>query len=140
MSDIPESTMNEAIYRMFVQELDAFTPEGRIDWPRRRQAALEICKMSGVADLVRAISAEGALSIPPPWPQTDVQPVGGGPGTIICEVRTQHSSMGRLSVRIGLDKPQGKKFDAQQIGEAIERGRYEIKRMIDSGVRNLTPR
>lgn len=122
--------MNDALYRMWVHELDAFTDEGRIDWQKRKIAALEICKLTGVADLIRAIATDGALQVPPEWPETDVVPVGGGPGNIIVEVRTVHRGR-KHTTRIGLDAPKGRKFDSQQIGEAISRGKYELKRIIE---------
>lgn len=128
---IEAGVMKDAIYRMWLDELNYTDAKGKPDWARRRIAAEQICDMLCVTDAVRAISLDGELRPPPEWPEVDCVPVGGGPGLITCEVRTMHKERGKVSARIGLSR-NGKEFDSQQISEAIERGRWELKRSIEA--------
>jgi len=126
---IEANVMKDAIYRMWVEELNANDDKGRADWSRRRIAAEQICDIVGVTDAVRAIALDGELRPPPKWPEVDCVPIGGGPGIITCEVRTLHPVRGKMAVKVGLARD-GKKFDQAQIHEAVERGRFELGRVL----------
>ena len=127
---IDKMVMDRAVFLMWVDMLNAKDKGGHADWRARRIAAEELCEITGLTEVVKALSYDGLLRPPPKWPEVDCVPVGGGPGLITCEVRTMHPKRGKLGVRVGLHRA-GKSFDSQQIVEAIERGRYEIKRLID---------
>jgi len=131
---IDQATWQDALWRFWSSELEALDVAGiRPDWNKRRIAATELCKMIGLADLVQAISGEGALRPPPAWPAVDVVPIGGGPGLILCEVRTVANGR-KYGVRIGLKRGEGARlpraFDTDQIGEAVERGKFELRRKL----------
>jgi hypothetical protein len=128
---IEPEVMDRATFLMWVDTLNAVDKDGHADWRARRIAAEEICDMTGITDVVKAVSYDGILRPPPMWPETDCVPAGGGPGLITCEVRTTHHKMGRLGVKIGLRR-EGKNFDNQQIIEAVERGRFELARIINN--------
>lgn len=121
--------MEQATYRMWLEELNAVNPKGRPDWTKRRIAAEAICDLMGISDVIRAIAMDGELRPPPSYPEVDCVPVGGGPGIITCEVRTLHKDRGKIAIPIRLAR-QGKTFDARQIEEAIERGKYEIEKLL----------
>lgn len=131
MDDNLAHAMQDAIYRMWLDELNAVNDIGRADWHRRRIAAEEICDLVGVTGAIRAIALDGELRPPPAWPEVDCVPVGGGPGVITCEVRTQHTTAGKLGVVIGLRREGKSVFDPRQIQEAMDRGKFELRRIID---------
>ncbi len=132
---VPASTWNDALWRFWTHQLEAVSQDGkRPDWRKRRIAAIEVCRMCGLAELVRAVAADGELRPPPAWPEVDCVPVGGGPGLVLCEVRTMHDGR-KHSVRIGLVRNAGARklaeaFDRGQIAEAIERGRFELRKRL----------
>jgi len=129
--------MKQAEYRMWVEELSAVDDKGKPDLARRHMAGHKICEMVGMTDVIRAIASDGELRPPPEWPEVDCVPVGGGPGLLTCEVRTTHPTRGKLACHIGLEVKQRvgaerESFDAEQIGEAVERGRFELTKMLES--------
>jgi len=128
--------LKHATYLMWLRELNA-TVEGthKPDWRKRRIAAEQICEMTGIKDVIRAVARDGALRPPPQWPQVDCVPVGGGPGMITCEVRTWVPTLGKLAVKIALTRDarrpgKASNFDAGQIREAVERGTFELRKRI----------
>jgi hypothetical protein len=105
--------------------------DGRVrqDWSRRRRAAEEICRLHGVLDMLRALSADGELSPPPAWPLTDIVPTGGGPGVLHCAVRTMVSGAARqypVTVRI----LPGERITRDQIGSAHDQGRHALQQLL----------
>ena len=127
--DFDSGVMKQAIYRMWLDELNAVGSKGKPDWKKRRIAAEQICDLVGITDVIRAVSMDGVLRPPPQWPEVDCVPVGGGPGMITCEVRTVHPQRGKMAITIGL-KRDGKTFDASQIEEAVTRGRFELEKAL----------
>lgn len=99
-----------------------------------RQAAVEICRRAGILEILQAVSADGELRPPPPWPQTDIVPVGGGLQWLVVRIRTAHQ--GRVMAteeRIKVKK--GGKPTQDQIGAAHERGKWRLKKAITKEVR-----
>lgn len=128
---VSKNVMAQAEYMMWLGELNATRgKDNRPDWGKRRIAAERICEIIGIKDVIRAVALDGELRPAPKWPEVDIVPVGGGESLITCEVRTYVQGRGKMAVKIGLVK-WGKKFDKAQIGEAMERGRWELKRLID---------
>lgn len=121
--------LQQAAYLMWLEDLNATDDKGHADWVKRRAAADQICEMVGAKDLIRAIAMDGELRPPPKWPAVDIVPVGGGPGLITCEVRTWDEAKGKVKVKIALAR-KGKVFDAAQIGEAVDRGRFELRKLL----------
>lgn len=96
---------------------------------KARQAAVEICRRAGILEILQAVSADGVLRPPPPWPQTDVVPVGGSLTWLTVRIRTAHD--GRVIAtdeRIKIKK--GGKPTQDQIGAAHERGKWRLKKAI----------
>lgn len=125
---IEPKVMQDAIYRMWLDELNA-TTDGKPDWTKRRAAAEQICKIVGIRDALEAITQNGILRAAPPWPAVDIVPVGGGPGMITCEVRTYARGRGKLAVKVAIGRFGGK-VSQDQIAEALERGKFELKKLI----------
>ena len=124
-----------ALLKFFQNELSA-NKEGTThpDWSKRHKAANLICDMVGVGEVVKAIAFDGALRPPPTWPLIDVVPVSGGVGFLTAAVRTTHPQKGKLAINMRLQRPaHAKHFDRTQIIEAYERGRFELKRVIEGG-------
>ena len=123
--------MRQATYLMWVSELNAMKAGGKVaDWHKRRIAAQMICEMVGVADVIKAVARDGVLRPPPLWPEVDIVPVGGGPSMVTCAVRTAHKGK-VLQVKCAMVRPSGgKKFVADQIAAALDRGKFELKRII----------
>ena len=114
--------------RMWIEQLDA-KKNGRADWPTRRLAGERVCELLGIAQQLRAVSAGGALAMPPPWPTVDIVPTGGGPGFVQCEVRTLHKGFSRsVGIRIAAGKPG---THQAEIAEALDRGRRQLRKLID---------
>ena len=127
---IDPTVMQQAELRMWMSELDA-TIGRRPDWPKRRIAAQRVCEMTGLAEVVKAISANGELSIPPEWPTCDGVLVGGGVGLLTIAVRTVYHGQKR-EVRMGI-KIEGRGVShVPPFAEALERGRVELRKMIES--------
>lgn len=125
--------LERATYLMWLNELNAVKENGVTpDWDKRKAAAEQIVTIVGARDLIKAIALDGELRPAPPWPQVDIVPVGGGPGLITCEVRTWVKGRGKLKVKIVLYRQKGKKFDSDKIGEAMERGKFELKKIIET--------
>jgi len=103
-------------------------------YQRLRSAATEICRRAGILDVLKAVSADGALRPPPPWPQADIVPVGGGPGYVICAIRTMYQGLvadTRERIKVGKKK----KPTQDQIGEAFDRGYFRLRKQINKGAK-----
>jgi hypothetical protein len=110
----------------------------RDDDPHHRQlraAAVEICRRAGVLEMLRAISADGELRPPQPWPACDIVPSGGGPGFLDVEVRTWTAAKGvmrcplRIAIQLGREHREERQ---QQIEQAYDFGRWTLKRWIEA--------
>lgn len=108
---------------------------------RERVAIVEICRRAGVLEMLRAISADGVLRPPPPWPLADMVPLGGSPATatqpgfLNVEVRTNHATMGilRCPLRVVMEfGPTAKDSRKSAMEEAYDRGRWTLKRWVES--------
>lgn len=128
-----DAVMKRALYLMWLGELNATKVGGKKpDWQKRRIAAEAICEMVGIKDVIKAIARDGVLRPAPLWPEVDIVPVGGGPGMITCAVRTVVAGKGQIQVKCALARPPGKKrFAADQISAALDRGKWELKRIIE---------
>lgn len=133
--DDPElmAAVDQAAFAMLGKVIEGAHQDDDPHHQRLRAAAVEICRRVGLLDLLRAISADGVLRPPPPWPAADVVPVGGGPGFLDVEVRTVHSAKGvmrcpmRVAIQLGR---QHKEARREAILEAYDRGRWTLKRWI----------
>jgi hypothetical protein len=99
---------------------------------RARAAAIEVCRRAGILDALKAISADGELRPPPPWPQADIVPVGGGPGWLLTRIRTAYD--GRVVATEERIKVKGKPTQ-NDIGNAYDRGYWRLNREIKKGAR-----
>lgn len=106
-------------------------------YKRLRAAATEICRRAGILDVLKAVSADGALRLPPPWPQADIVPVGGGPGYVVCAIRTLHNGLvADTRERIKVAKHgKARKPTQDQIGEAFDRGYFRLRKQINKGAK-----
>lgn len=100
---------------------------------RLRLAAVEICRQAGLLDILKAISADGELRPPPTWPHDDIVPIGGGPGWLMCAIRTFIPGRGILRVTERI-KIVGKPTQ-DQIGKAYERGHWRLKIVVKGTAR-----
>jgi hypothetical protein len=92
-----------------------------------RAAAVEICRQAGILDILRAVSADGVLRPPPPWPAADIVPVGGAVGWLTVAIRTAYKgAVAQCEERI---KIKGKPTK-DQLGNAYDRGYWRLKRAI----------
>lgn len=110
------------------KELHGAHDDGDPHKRKLRAAAVEICRLHGVLDVLRAVSADGELRPPPPWPKADIVPVGGGPTFLDVEIRTFKSGVGirRVPVRLAV---KGKPTQ-DQIGEAYSRGYWLLQKLL----------
>ncbi len=132
-----QAALRRAATAMLGRELESSTTtdtDGRVrqDWTRRRRAAEEICRLHGVLDVLRAVSADGELRPPPTWPLTDIVPTGGGTGVLICSVRTFVDGVGVRQVNVNVSVPPGVRITQDQIADAHDRGKWQLKKLIAS--------
>jgi hypothetical protein len=131
-----DDAVNQAAIAMLGQELRHDIGGDPAANARRLAAAREICRRTGVLDVLRAISAEGELRPPPTWPQADIVPIGGGPARdgkpafLDCEVRTfkEGSGIRRVTVRIAMDR----KPTQDDLLGAYDRGYFELRKLIEA--------
>jgi hypothetical protein len=99
-----------------------------------RRAAAEICRRAGILDILLAVSADGALRPPPPWPACDIVPVGGGPGFLTVEVRTWTAARGVMRCPLRVPIKLGREFREERreaVLNAYDKGRWTIKRWLE---------
>ena len=79
--DDPElnAALDVAAFAMLGKEIQGAHKVEDPHHSRLRAAAVEVCRRAGLLELLRAVSADGALRPPPPWPAADIVPMGGGP-------------------------------------------------------------
>jgi hypothetical protein len=129
---IDPETLRAAEFKMWCEELEALDENGRPDWAKRRIAGMRVCELSGISGAIKAISAGGELDLPPAWPEVRAVPLGGGPGFLRIEVATHHEQLGVLRVPMTLRVAGRKEGYADQANEAIERGRWTLRKMIEA--------
>jgi hypothetical protein len=129
---IPPEVMQRAEFRYWTMQLEALLPNGRPNWEMRRIAGVRICEMVGIAGALQAVAAGGELEAIPDWPEVSCKPVGGGVGFLHVEVATRSEKLGVVRVPIALKLVGRKETYAGQAGEAIERGRWQLRKMIES--------
>lgn len=127
------AAVSGAAITMLGKELDGAVQPDDPTHRRLRQAAIEICRQAGILDVLRAISADGALRPPPTWPEADIVPVGGRVGWLTVHIRTFHPVRGVVRVGADIKIPKGAKLTQDQIGAAFERGRWMLNRRITKG-------
>jgi hypothetical protein len=121
------AAVSQAAIAMLGKDLRGDTGGDPAALERSRRAAVEICRQAGVLDLLRAISADGELRPPPPWPEADIVPVGGGAGFLNVEVRT--FAKGGI-VRVPLRMAISRKPTQAEIGEAWEYGKFRLRGLL----------
>lgn len=126
------AAVDQAAIEMLGKEVRGDTGGDPDRLERVRRAAIEICRRAGALDLLRAVSADGELRPPPPWPAADIVPVGGGVGFLNVEVRTFAAGRGIVKVPLRM-KIEGRPTQ-DQIGQAYEQGRWYLTRMIDGTI------
>ncbi len=94
---------------------------------RVRRAAVEICKRAGILEILRAVSADGVLRPPPPWPAADIVPTGGAVGWLTVQIRTAYK--GRVMATEERIKIKGRPTQ-DQLGNAYDRGYYRLRKEV----------
>jgi hypothetical protein len=124
--EVMEAVMQLSIAQLG-KALDGARDPNDPTYARVRAAAVEICRQAGILDILRAVSADGALRPPPPWPAADIVPVGGAVGWLVVAIRTAYKGgVAQCEERI---KIKGKPTQ-DQIGSAYDRGYWRLKRAI----------
>lgn len=128
---IDAQALQQAELRMWTDELEAVDANGRPDWAKRRIAGERVCELLGIADVIKAVTAGGALEVPPTWPEVACRPVGGGPGFLRVEVSTLYNERPlRIPMRLAALGRKG--GYGEQIGAAIERGKWQLRKLIET--------
>jgi hypothetical protein len=118
---------NHFIIAELGKALDGATGGDPAKLERVRLAAVEICKRAGILEILKAVSYNGVLRPPPPWPAADIVPVGGSVHWLDVQVRTAYK--GRVVAVQDRIKIKGKPTQ-DQLGNAYDRGYYRLKRQI----------
>ncbi len=118
----------QATLRYHISQLDA------LDGPTRLRAGVEVCRLLGILDTVRAMAPDGSLRPPPAWPLVDVVPHAARRDEdgqwLVARVRTSvgggvvHED---VPVRIGVA---GQALAPGALADAVERGRHALERRL----------
>lgn len=120
---VDAATMQWAEMQMWMLEIK----KRGATWREKFIAAERICEIMGVDRALRAVSSNGLLRLPPPWPLVDVVPVGGGPGFITTAVRSMIGGI-RREVNVRIARTDGKPY-AAAIEEAVAVGKFKLAAM-----------
>jgi hypothetical protein len=123
-----KAAVDQAAMALLGKEIEGAVDANDPARKRQRRIAVEILQRAGVLELLRAISADGELRPPPPWPEADIVPIGGGPGFLDVEVRTFVKGRGALKAPLHIRIEPGKPPTQDQIGEVYQYGYWMLNR------------